>query len=203
MGVSRSDSIFKDLVMTDQPHSWWCNRVPLSPWGQTCQVWLCIQVGDRKLLAGVPGSVGAVAGQGCQTSRGPHCEGAPQRGVLQVDLANRHVFRTQHQFPIQPPLQRRWWSAHAVAGTSHPGCNSAAAWRGQDPGRSCEYREEGGQWGERIWRSHLTSGLTKTIVITTSSNSGLFLVLSQSNFECRPYNKQSDWTEKQSKNWNE
>ena len=39
--------------------------------------------------------------------------------------------------------------------------------------------------------SHLTSCLTKNIV-TTSPNSGLILFFSQSNFECRSYNKQSE-----------
>ena len=47
----------------------------------------------------------------------------------------------------------------------------------------------------------LTFCLTKNIVIKTSPNSGLFLVFSQSNFECRSYNKQSESTKKQ-KYWN-
>ena len=64
-------------------------------------------------------------------------------------------------------------------------------WRGQDPGRSCEYREGGRQHEERHRTYLLTFCLTKNIVIKTSPNSGLFLVFSQSNFECRSYNKQS------------
>ena len=46
----------------------------------------------------------------------------------------------------------------------------------------------------------LTSCLTKTIVITTSPNSGLFRVFSPSNFECLSYNEQSESTKKQYKN---
>ena len=60
--------------------------------------------------------------------------------------------------------------------TSHPGCNSAAARRGQDAGRSCEGR---GKTTGRDFDENLASSQQERYLFTTSPSSGLFPVLNR------------------------